>query len=129
MEDYCAVNIKYISIDQGNLINNLIQSKQLTYNVNKKKGVYSVDFLINNFDLDLDELIYNKLYETFCIITEEDYKSLIGLLYNDSKELINYNDKYFIIEIQAHFKFKGNQHTVNSVRKTFLQKFQKNSTL
>lgn len=128
MEDYCAVNIKYISIEQGNLINNLIQSKQLTYNVNKKKSVYSVDFLINNFDLDLDELIYNKLYETFCIITEEDYKSLIGLLYNDSKELINYNDKYFIIEIQAHFKFKGNQHMVNSVRKTFLQKFQKKST-
>ena len=41
MDSYCAVNIKYISIEQGNLINNLIQSKQLTYNVNKKK-VYMV---------------------------------------------------------------------------------------
>ena len=126
MEDFCAVTIKHINIENGDKINNLIQSKQLIYNINKNLNCYTVDFLINNYDLDLNDLIYNKLYETFCIITEEDYKSLIGLLYNDSKELVNYNDNYYIIEILSHFKFKGNQNTVNTVRQNFLKYMKEN---
>ena len=125
MEDYYAVIIKHINIETGDKINNLIQSNQLNYNINKNINCYTIDFLINNYDLDLNDLIYNNLYETFCIITEDDYKSLIGLLYNDSKELVNYNDNYYIIEILSHFKFKGNQNMVNTVGKKFVEYMQK----
>lgn len=126
MESFCAVTIQYLDIKNGENINNLILNKQLIYNVNKKKNSYAVDFLINNYDLDLNNLIYNNLGETFCIISENDYTSLIQLLYSDNKQLINYNNNYYIIEIESHFKFKGNGNIVNNVRNKFLDKIKKN---
>ena len=126
MESFCAVTIQYLDIKNGENINNLILNKQLIYNVNKKKNSYAVDFLINNYDLDLNNLIYNNLGETFCIISENDYNSLIQLLYSDNKQLINYNNNYYIIEIESHFKFKGNENIVNNVREKFLDKIKKN---
>tara|TARA_Y100000589_G_scaffold330326_1_gene379622 strand:+ start:854 stop:1243 length:390 start_codon:yes stop_codon:yes gene_type:complete len=126
MESFCAVTIQYLDIKNGENINNLILNKQLIYNVNKKKNSYTVDFLINNYDLDLNNLIYNNLGETFCIISENDYNSLIQLLYSDNKQLINYNNNYYIIEIESHFKFKGNENIVNNVRNKFLDKIKKN---
>lgn len=129
MENFCAVIIQYLDINQGEKINNLIQNNQLIYNINKKNNSYSVDFLINNYDLDLSDLIYKNLGETFCIITEDDYTSLIQLLYNDNKQLINYNDNYYIISIQNHFKFKGNENIVDNIRKKFLNTIQKKNTL
>ena len=110
-------------------INNLIQNNQLIYNINKKNNSYSVDFLINNYDLDLSDLIYKNLGEAFCIISEDDYTSLIQLLYNDNKQLINYNDNYYIMSIQNHFKFKGNENIVDNVRKKFLNIIQKKNIL
>jgi len=129
MENFCAVTIQYLDINQGEKINTLIQNNQLIYNINKKNNSYSVDFLINNYDLDLSDLIYNNLGETFCIISEDDYTSLIQLLYNDNKQLINYNDNYYIMSIQNHFKFKGNENIVDNVRKKFLNTIQKKNTL
>jgi len=125
MSNFCAVTIRNISILQGEKINNLILDNQLIYNVNKKISSYSIDFLINNNDLDLSDLIYNNICDTFCIISEDDYISLIQLLYNDNKQLINYNDNYYIIEIQSHFKFNGDDKTVETVREKFLNNIQK----
>ena len=125
MESFCAVTIKHIDIENGDKINNLILNNQLIYNVNKKSTTYTVDFLVNNYDLDLSHLIYKHIGETFCIISEDDYTSLIQLLYNDNKQLINYNNNYYIIEIQSHLKFKGNENIVDNVRKKFLNNIQK----
>ena len=126
MESFCAVTIQYLDIKNGENINNLILNKQLIYNVNKKKNSYTVDFLINNYDLDLNNLIYKNLGETFCIISENDYNSLIQLLYSDNKQLINYNNNYYIIEIESHFRFRGNENIANNVRDKFLNKIKKN---
>tara|TARA_B100001142_G_C14291453_1_gene639118 strand:- start:586 stop:975 length:390 start_codon:yes stop_codon:yes gene_type:complete len=125
MESFCAVTIKHIDIENGDKINNLILNNQLIYNVNKKFTTYTVDFLVNNYDLDLSNLIYKHIGETFCIISEDDFTSLIQLLYNDNKQLINYNNNYYIIEIQSHLKFKGNENIVDNVRKKFLNNIQK----
>jgi len=125
MDDFCAVTIQYLNIENGNKINNLILDNQLIYNINKKYTTYTVDFQVNNYDLDLSNLIYKNIGQTFCIISEDDYTSLIQLLYNDSKQLINYNNNYYIIEIQCHFKFKGNENIVNNVRTKFLETIQK----
>ena len=125
MDNFCAVTIKNIDIEKGDKINNLILNNQLIYNVNKKFTTYTVDFLVNNYDLDLSNLIYKHISETFCIISEDDYTSLIQLLYNDNKKLINYNNNYYIIEIQSHLKFKGNENIVDIVRKKFLNNIQK----
>lgn len=125
MDNFCAVTIKHIDIENGDKINNLILNNQLIYNVNKKFTTYTVEFLVNNYDLDLSNLIYKHIGETFCIISEDDYTSLIQLLYNDNKQLINYNNNYYIIEIQSHLKFKGNENIVDNVRKKFLNNIQK----
>lgn len=125
MDNFCAVTIKHIDIENGDKINNLILNNQLIYNVNKKITTYTVEFLVNNYDLDLSNLIYKHIAETFCIISEDDYTSLIQLLYNDNKQLINYNNNYYIIEIQSHLKFKGNENIVDNVRKKFLNNIQK----
>ena len=125
MESFCAVSIQFLNIKKGEQINNLILNNQIIYNVNKKNNNYSIDFIINNYDLDLSDLIYKHIGETFCIISEDDYHSLIQLLYNDNKQLINYNDLYYIIQIQSHLKFKGNQNIVNNVREKFLNNIQK----
>lgn len=125
MDDFCAVTIQYLNIENGNKINNLILDNQLIYNINKKYTTYTVDFQVNNYDLDLSNLIYKNIGQTFCIISEDDYTSLIQLLYNDSKQLINYNNNYYIIEIQCHFKFKGNENIVNNLRTKFLETIQK----
>ena len=125
MDNFCAVTIKNIDIEKGDKINNLILNNQLIYNVNKKFTTYTVDFLVNNYDLDLSNLIYKHISETFCIISEDDYTSLIQLLYNDNKQLINYNNNYYIIEIQSHLKFKEKENIVDIVRKKFLNNIQK----
>ena len=125
MSDFCAVTIRSIGISNGEKINSLIADKQLIYNIEKKNSTYSVDFLINNTDLNLSDLIYNNISDNFCIISEDDYISLIKLLYTDNKQLINYNDNYYIIEIQSHFKFIGDDKTVETVREKFLNNIQK----
>lgn len=125
MENYCAVTFKNIDIENGEKINNLILNNQLIYNVNKTFRTYTVDFLVNNYELDLSSLIYKHISETFCIISEDDYTSLVQLLYNDNKQLINYNNNFYIIEIQSHLKFKGNENIVDNVRKKFLNNIQK----
>ena len=125
MENFCAVTFKNIDIENGEKINNLILNNQLIYNVNKKIRTYTVDFLVNNYELDLSSLIYKHISETFCIISEDDYTSLVQLLYNDNKQLINYNNNFYIIEIQSHLKFKGNENIVDNVRKKFLNNIQK----
>jgi len=124
MSDFCAVTIRSIGISNGEKINSLIADNQLIYNIEKKNSTYSVDFLINNTDLNLSDLIYNNISDNFCIISEDDYISLIKLLYTDNKQLINYNDNYYIIEIQPHFKFIGDDKTVEAVRENFLNNIQ-----
>lgn len=119
MNNYCSVTITHIDIDNGNKINNLLQSNQLIYNIIKNNNTYSTDFIINNYDIDINKILYNNLIESFCIITEEDYKSLISLMYNDGKQLVNYNDNYYIIKIELHFNFKGSENQVNNIKKKF----------
>ena len=119
MNNYCSVTITHIDIESGNKINSLLESNQLIYNIIKNKNIYSLDFIINNYDIDMNKVLYNNLMETFCIITEEDYKSLISLMYNDAKQLINYNDNYYIIKMEIHFNFKSNSNQVNEIKKKF----------
>ena len=122
MDNYIAVNINYISLDDGEIINNLINSNQIYYVVNKHNNKYELDWIINNNNVDIKSLVYNKLYSTLIIITKDDYQSLIGLLYSDNKQLLNYNDMYFILMIEGIICFNSNDNLNNKVKKNFLEK-------
>tara|TARA_B100000401_G_C52524366_1_gene585980 strand:- start:104 stop:484 length:381 start_codon:yes stop_codon:yes gene_type:complete len=122
MDKYIAVNINYITLDEGETINNLINSNQINYVINKNNSKYELDWIINNNNIDIKSLIYDKLHSTLIIITKDDYQSLVGLLYSDNKQLLNYNDMYFILMIEGIICFDSNDNLNNKVKKNFLEK-------
>ena len=117
MDTYIVVNINYITIDQGEIINNLIESNQMNYIINKNSNKYELDWIINNNNIDISTLIYNKIHSTLVIITKDDYKSLLGLLYSDNKQLLNYNDMYFITMLESYMTFDSNDNINNILKK------------
>jgi hypothetical protein len=122
MDKYIAVNINYITLDEGETINNLINSNQINYVINKNNSKYELDWIINNNNIDIKSSIYDKLHSTLIIITKDDYHSLVGLLYSDNKQLLNYNDMYFILMIEGIICFDSNDNLNNKVKKNFLDK-------
>lgn len=118
MENYIAVNFKHIDLENGSKLNNLLYSQQIEYNINKELNSYKIDWIVNNENINLTQ-IYKNISETFCIITEDDYKSLVGLLYSDNKTLINYNDKFYILEINYCCTFLSNDNLNNKIKKNF----------
>ena len=122
MDKYIVVNINYITLDEGETINNLINSNLINYVINKNNSKYELDWIINNNNIDIKSSIYDKLHSTLIIITKDDYHSLVGLLYSDNKQLLNYNDMYFILMIEGIICFDSNDNLNNKVKKNFLDK-------
>ena len=118
MENYIAVYFKHIDLENGSKLNNLLYSQQIEYNINKELNSYKIDWIVNNENINLTQ-IYENISETFCIITEDDYKSLVGLLYSDNKTLVNYNDKFYILEINYCCTFLSNDNLNNKIKKNF----------
>lgn len=118
MENYIAVYFKHIDLENGSKLNNLLYSQQIEYNINKELNSYKIDWIVNNENINLTQ-IYENISETLCIITEDDYKSLVGLLYSDNKTLINYNDKFYILEINYCCTFLSNDNLNNKIKKNF----------
>lgn len=122
MDTYILVQIKYIDLEQGELINNLIDSNQINYIVNKNNNKYELDWIINNNNINIKSFIYDKLYSTLIIITKDDYNSLLGLLYSDNKQLLNYNDMYYIIIIESYMTFDSSDNLNNKLKKKITEK-------
>lgn len=122
MDTYILVQIGYIELEYGESINNLIDSNQINYIVNKKNNKYELDWIINNNNINIKSLIYDKLYSTLLIITKDDYNSLLGLLYSDNKQLLNYNDMYYIIDIEGYMTFDSSDKLNNKLKKNITEK-------
>tara|TARA_Y100000389_G_C17457226_1_gene518974 strand:+ start:2853 stop:3230 length:378 start_codon:yes stop_codon:yes gene_type:complete len=125
MDEYILVNINYINLDDGEVINNLIEGNQINYIINKNNNKYELDWIINNNNINIKSLFYNKLYNTLIIITKYDYNSLLGLLYSDNKHLLNYNDLYYIIMIEGYMTFSSNNNLNNILKKKFVDNLNK----
>lgn len=122
MEEYILINIQHIDLDNGEKINNLINSNQINYTIYKNKNKYELDWIINNYNININDLIYNKLSSSLIIITKDDYNSLLGLLYSDNKQLLNYNDLYYIISMDGYITFNSNDNLNNKIKKNFIKK-------
>ena len=125
MDEYILVNINYINLDDGEVINNLIEGNQINYIINKDNNKYELDWIINNNNINIKSLLYNKLYNTLIIITKDDYNSLLGLLYSDNKHLLNYNDMYYIIMIEGYMTFNSNNNLNNKLKKKIIDNLNK----
>ena len=122
MEEHTLVNIHYIDLDNGEKINNLINSNQINYTIYKNNNKYELDWIINNYNININDLIYKKLSSSLIIITKDDYNSLLGLLYSDNKQLLNYNDMYYIISIDGYITFNSNDNLNTKIKKKFIDK-------
>ena len=122
MDLHTCVTIEYLDLTNGDIINNLINSNQINYTIIKNKNKIHYEWIINNYNVNMNELLYNKLLSTLIIITKEDYNSLVGLLYSDNKQLLNYNDMYYIISIQPFMEFNSNINLNNKIKKKFIDK-------
>ena len=120
METYILVEIEYIDLENGEKINNLINSNQINYIISKNKNKYALDWVIHNNNININELVYNNIFTSLIIITKEDYNSLLGLLYSDNKQLLNYNDMYFIITMKGYFEFSSNENMNNKLKKKII---------
>lgn len=120
METYILVEIEYIDLENGEKINNLINSNQINYIISKKQNKYALDWIIHNNNININELVYNNIFTSLIIITKEDYSSLLGLLYSDNKQLLNYNDMYFIITMKSYFEFSSNENMNNKLKKKII---------
>jgi Icc-related predicted phosphoesterase len=114
MDNYITVLFITVDIKTGELLNNLINEKQINYDIIKNKS-YQINLTNNNSDLCIEKLIKKK--EIFCIITNDDYKSLIKLMYNDEQQIINYNNDYYILEIEPYLSFDTNYSKLLSIQK------------
>ena len=122
MDLHTCVSIEYLDLTNGDIINNLINSNQINYTIIKNKNKIHYEWIINNYNVNMNELLYNKLLSNLIIITKEDYNSLVGLLYSDNKQLLNYNDMYYIISIQPFMEFNSNINLNNKIKKKFIDK-------
>ena len=120
METYILVEIEYIDLENGEKINNLINSNQINYIISKNQNKYALDWIIHNNNININELVYNNIFTSLIIITKEDYSSLLGLLYSDNKQLLNYNDMYFIITMKGYFEFSSNENMNNKLKKKII---------
>ena len=117
-----CITIEYINLTNGETINNLINSNQINYTIIKNKNKIHYEWIINNYNVNMNELLYNKLLSTLIIITKEDYNSLVGLLYSDNRQLLNYNDMYYIISMEPFIEFNSNINLNNKIKKNFINK-------
>lgn len=117
-----CITIEYINLTNGETINNLINSNQINYTILKNKKKITYEWIINNYNVNMNELLYDKLLSTLIIITKEDYNSLLGLLYSDNRQLLNYNDMYYIISMEPFIEFNSNINLNNKIKKRFVNK-------
>ena len=122
MDLHTCVSIEYLDLTNGDIINNLINSNQINYTIIKNKNKIHYEWIINNYNVNMNELLYDKLLSTLIIITKEDYHSLLGLLYSDNRQLLNYNDMYYIISMEPFIEFNSNINLNNKIKKNFINK-------
>ena len=118
MNTYIVLTFVTINIKTGEIINNFINQQQIEFNILNNNNTYKVNLESNMEELNINILLKEKK-EIFCIITEDDYKSLLNLMYNDEKKIINYNNDYYILEIKPYMKFNSEEYKINNIQENF----------
>ena len=118
MNTYIVLTFVTINIKTGEIINNFINQQQIGFNILNNNNTYKVNLESNMEELNINILLKEKK-EIFCIITEDDYKSLLNLMYNDEKKIINYNNDYYILEIKPYMKFNSEECKINNIQENF----------
>ena len=126
MDTYTVVLFHIIDNSTFNLLNNAILEQQINFNVINNNNIHQIILKSNDPSFNIDNYLSDKISTTLNIITNDDYKSLINLLYNEQHSIIKYND-INILKIQAFYNFDSNLKNISIIKKNFLSKLQSQS--
>ena len=115
---YVSLIIKVIDLEKGNLLNNYIFNKKINFDIQKKNNQHYIILSNNDKSFNLNNILIHS-YEKMIIIQFEEYKNMLDLFYNNSSQLVNYNNNYFILEIRPNLVFNTNNTNVLKIQNTF----------
>ena len=115
---YVSLIIKVIDLEKGNLLNNYILNKKINFDIQKKNNKNNIILSNNDKSFNLNNILINS-YEKMIIIQFEEYKNMLDLFYNNSSQLVNYSNNYFILEIRPNLLFNTNNTNVLKIQNTF----------
>tara|TARA_Y100000768_G_C23953425_1_gene671450 strand:+ start:722 stop:1105 length:384 start_codon:yes stop_codon:yes gene_type:complete len=115
---YVSLIIKVIDLEKGNLLNNYILNKKINFDIQKKNNQHNIILSNNDKSFNLNNILINS-YEKMIIIQFEEYKNMLDLFYNNSSQLVNYSNNYFILEIRPNLLFNTNNTNVLKIQNTF----------
>ena len=115
---YVSLIIKVIDLEKGNLLNNYILNKKINFDIQKKNNQHNIILSNNDKSFNLNNILINS-YEKMIIIQFEEYKNMLDLFYNNSYQLVNYSNNYFILEIRPNLLFNTNNTNVLKIQNTF----------
>ncbi len=116
---YISLIIKVIDLENGNLLNNYILNKRINFNIQKKNtNQHEIIIEQNDKTFNLNNILIHS-YEKMIIIPYEEYKNMLDLFYNNSSQLVNYNNNYFILQIRPNLVFNTNNTNVLKIQNTF----------
>tara|TARA_B100000575_G_C23087144_1_gene626569 strand:- start:1149 stop:1535 length:387 start_codon:yes stop_codon:yes gene_type:complete len=115
---YISLIIKVIDLDNGSLLNNYILNKKINFNIEKKNNQHEIIIEQNDKTFNLNNILIHS-YEKMIIISYEEYKNMLDLFYNNSSQLVNYNNHYFILQIRPNLVFNTTNINVLKIQDTF----------
>jgi len=123
MNTYTVTSFDTIDDSTFNILNNSILEQQINFNVINNNNIHQIILRSNDPSFNITNYLSDKISTTFNIITNDDYKSLINLLYNEQHSIIKYND-INILKIQAFYNFDSTENNISLIKKNFLSKLQ-----
>ena len=124
MNTYVLVLFKLFDNETFDYINNSIEDQQISFDVKKKDNIHYFDLKSNNSSFNINSYLVDKISDSINIITLEDYKSLIDLMYNENQSLIKYNELN-IFMIQYYYQFDTIDKNIKLVQSKFNSYMQK----
>ena len=126
MNTYTVASFDIIDDPTFNSLNTAILEQQINFNVINNNNIHEIVLHSNDSSFNITDYLSDKISSTLNIITNEDYKSLINLLYNEQHSIIKYND-INILKIQAFYNFDSNENNISIIKNKFLSKLQSES--
>ena len=126
MDTFILVLFNIIDDETFNFLNNLISDQQLSFDVLSTQSTHKINLVSNDSSFDIQQFLQDKISDSLNIITYDDYKSLIDIMYNEQHSIIKYNN-INILQIQSFYKFDTTPDKLSSIKKNFLNMINNNS--
>ena len=127
MDTFILVLFNTIDDETFNLLNNLISEQLLSFDILSTQNNHKINLLSNDSSFNIQEFLHDKISESLNIITYDDYKSLINIMYNEQHSIIKYNN-INILQITSFYKFDTTPDKLSTIKNNFSQIINSNNS-